>query len=300
MKKVIAIIVTFNASQWIDKCFSSLRESEYPVEIIVIDNNSTDNTLAIIKSNYPEVNIFKNNANLGFAQANNIGIKNALDKGADYVFLLNQDAWIEKNTIKTLIDTFETVPNAGIVSPVHLNGNYTGLDYGFASYMLWEFVSDAYYQQLKPFYKVPFVNAAAWMLSTECIRKVGGFDTSLFTHYGEDNNYCQRTLFHKFDILVSTECTICHDRVQRLENLSAYRDNDFTEDNERLMKKIDLGNINLPFDLKFRIKYLKRDILKSIISMKFSNIKSIRKEMQLMQEIQDSREKNKKGELAWL
>ena len=55
------------------------------------------------------------------------------------------------------------------------------------------FMSDSYTQQLENYYEVDFVNAAAWLLSRECIDKVGLFD-SLFFHYGEDVNYCQRLI----------------------------------------------------------------------------------------------------------
>ena len=300
MKKIFAIIITYNASKWIDKCFSSLRNSEYPVEILVVDNNSTDNTPELIKAKFPEVKLIEKSLNLGFAMANNLGIKYALDHNTDYVFLLNQDAWIEQNTLKTLIETFHAYPNTGLVSPIHLNGTYSGLDYGFANYMSWEFVSDTFVGKKKPLYSVNFVNAAAWLISADCIRQVGGFDTSLFTHYGEDNNFCQRVKFHRFDIVVNTHCSVCHDREQRSENLSSYRDNAFTEDNERMMKKIELGNINEPLNYNFRLKYLKREFFKSIILLRFKRINLVRKDMRLLIQINNSREKNIKGNLVWL
>ena len=300
MKKILTIIVTYNASKWIDKCFSSLRNSEYPVEIIVVDNNSSDNTPELIKAKFPEVKLIENSQNLGFARANNLGIKYALEQGADYVFLLNQDAWIEQDTLKILIETFQIHSNVGLVSPIHLNGTYSGLDYGFANYMSWEFVSDTFVGKTKPLYSVYFVNAAAWMISKDCIRQVGGFDTSLFTHYGEDNNFCQRVKFHKFDVVVNTHCTICHDREQRPDNLSSYRVNAFTEDNERMMKKLELGNINKPFKFHYRLKYLKRELFKSIILMRFNRISSIRKDIELLFQINNSREKNMIGNLIWL
>ena len=94
--KIFAIVVTYNGMRWYDRCFGSLRNSDMPVETIVIDNASTDETVSYIKEHFHEVCLIESKENLGFAKANNIGIKRALDNGADYVFLLNQDAWVEK------------------------------------------------------------------------------------------------------------------------------------------------------------------------------------------------------------
>ena len=60
---------------------------------------------------------------MGFGEANNIGIKSSIKQGADYVFLLNQDAWIEKDTIKILLSVITKNENIGIASPIHLNGS---------------------------------------------------------------------------------------------------------------------------------------------------------------------------------
>jgi len=91
--KVSVIIVSYNFEQWIDRCLGSLRRSTSPISVIVVDNGSKDKTTQIIEKNYPEVHLIKTGANLGFGKANNIGIRYAMEQGADYFFLLNQDAW---------------------------------------------------------------------------------------------------------------------------------------------------------------------------------------------------------------
>ena len=85
-----------------DKNIQSLLNSQYPVEVIVADNDSTDNTVAIVEQ-YPRVTLLKMTSNLGFGKANDIGIRQALENGADYIFLLNQDAWIFDDTILSLV-----------------------------------------------------------------------------------------------------------------------------------------------------------------------------------------------------
>jgi Predicted glycosyltransferases len=112
--KVSVIIVSYNFEQWIDRCLGSLRRSTFPVSVIVVDNGSKDHTTQIIERKYPEVHLIKTGVNLGFGKANNIGIRCAMERGADYFFLLNQDAWISEKTIKTLLDLFEEHPKYGI------------------------------------------------------------------------------------------------------------------------------------------------------------------------------------------
>jgi GT2 family glycosyltransferase len=221
-KKIFAIIVTYNGERWIKKCISSLLASETQTAIIVIDNASEDDTLNIVKE-FASVECIQSEKNLGFGKANNLGIKRALEKNCDYIFLLNQDAWIEQNTITALLNVAENNPGYGVISPVHLNGNYTGLDFNFSKQLspiyCPSFYSDMYVGTLKSLYEIEFVNAAAWLISSSCVKKVGLFEPIFFL-YGEDNNYLQRVKFHGFKIGVTPACTICHDRAVRKGEMS--------------------------------------------------------------------------------
>lgn len=294
--RVFTIVVTFNASKWIDKCFTSLLNSKYPTEIVVIDNNSFDNTPQKIKNGFPKVTVIEIDNNLGFAKANNIGIKLALEKGADYVFLLNQDAWIEANTIENLLQSFKN--NVGIVSPIHLNGSGNALDINFSFCMPSDFISDCYLKKIKPEYRSKMVNAAAWLVSAECLRKVGGFDTLLFTHYGEDDNYCQRLEYHGYKLIVNTEAKIYHDRENR-GNESEYRDAIWKNKNADLMEKINLGNINLCVDIDRLIRIQRIKYLKSLTLLRILRLKRIRQRILLYQQIKESRKLNMEARNVW-
>jgi len=103
MNVIYVVIVTYNGMQWIDKCLDSLIHSSIPLNIIIIDNLSTDGTVDFIKHKYPTVELVETGKNLGFGKANNIGITHAVKQNADYVFLLNQDAWVGLNTIDELV-----------------------------------------------------------------------------------------------------------------------------------------------------------------------------------------------------
>lgn len=208
---IYAIIVTYNGLRWVDRCFSSLRRSSVPLVPVVVDNGSADGTVACIRCNYPEAMIIRNACNRGFGQANNAGIRYALEHGADYVFLLNQDTWIFENTVEALLAA--ATPEYGIVSPVHLNGGGRALDGNFRIFLSANpvpMLEDCLTGRSGGIYPLPFVNAAAWLLPRDTIVRVGGFDP-LFFHYGEDDNYCQRVLYHGLKIGVVPASLICHD-----------------------------------------------------------------------------------------
>ena len=131
--KVAVIIVSYNFEPWMDRCLGSLRKSSISVDIWVVDNASHDQTVSLIQANYPEVNVIQNVSNKGFGAANNQGMAEALQNQFDYVFLLNQDAWVDENTIETLVNLGEKHPEFGIISPVHLSGKGDKLDFGFAA-----------------------------------------------------------------------------------------------------------------------------------------------------------------------
>ncbi|RYE51146.1 MAG: glycosyltransferase family 2 protein, partial [Sphingobacteriales bacterium] len=203
-KSVFVVIVTYNGAVWLDRNLSSLRHSDYPVTTIAVDNSSTDSSVKILES-YPEVDIVKSGENLGFGKANNIGIQKALEQGADYVFLLNQDAWVFPNTISSLVGKMENNQNYGIVSPMHYIADEITLDENFKTYYNRRTGLD------DNLAIVPFVNAAAWMVSRLCFKKVGLFEP-YFSHYGEDRNYCERITYHKLKIGIDENSRIVHDR----------------------------------------------------------------------------------------
>jgi GT2 family glycosyltransferase len=286
---VYAILVLHNGMKWYGRCFGSLRESSFPVHIVAIDNASEDETVSYISVNYPDVCLIRSETNMGFAKACNIGIRHALKHHADYIFLLNQDAWVEKETLRILLDAFLKNPDAGIVSPVHLNGTGRAIDKTFINYLPKDFISDTYTGCMKSIYSVPFVNAAAWLLSCECIKNTGYFDTNLFVHYGEDNNFCQRALYHGYGIYIDTKTNVFHDRTERS---CKYMQSIFAKENEFLSVKKKLGNINVYYNIKKYISEAKISILANLFLMRLNKINYLRRYITVLNKIRDSRDSN--------
>lgn len=225
MSKLFVIIVTYKGKQWYDRCFTSLRESTIPVQTIVVDNASNDGTVEYIKENYPEIHLIESKENLGFGRANNIALRYALDQGCDYVFLLNQDAWVETDTLEDLMGLHQRHSEYGILSPIHLNAEKTGIERGLIKYLDdrritdKSFFEDLYFNRLKEVYRTNYVNAAAWLLPRKTLETVGGFDP-IFLHYGEDDNYMHRVLYHKMKIGICPSCRVVHDTERRIQNSS--------------------------------------------------------------------------------
>ncbi len=211
MKKVFVIVVTYNGMQWIDKCFFSLTQSTIPVHIIAIDNASSDGTCTVIKDKYANVELIKTGSNLGFGKANNIGLKKAIQSNADYVFLLNQDAWVKEDSIEKLIQHLEQNNSYSLISPFHYNYDTKGTEYYFEEFVLKHYTKAYSAESAKytSIFETEFIHAAAWMLPLKTILNVGGFD-ELFKHTGEDNDFIQRLHYKKLKAGIVTDAIVYH------------------------------------------------------------------------------------------
>ncbi|WP_298236984.1 glycosyltransferase family 2 protein [uncultured Algibacter sp.] len=296
------VIVTYNGMKWLHKCLSSCAS----YHVIVIDNNSSDDTVSFIKEEFPKTTILQQKNNLGFGAANNIGFSYALKQGADYVFLLNQDAYLKPNTVEDLVRCHKDNTDFGILSPIHLNGDGTKLDYNFSKYIaLNNALQNDINRQLfsKQIYEIPFVNAAAWLLPRKTIETVGGFDP-IFYHYGEDINYTQRNEYHKLRIGVVSQIYVLHDRELRLKRQLDNNSEKLTHF-ERSLKQ-NWANINNDIENNIRLKkqIVVKAILKSLIKLKFNeaiiNINKYRLLNTILPDIRNSRKINKEIGLHYL
>jgi N-acetylglucosaminyl-diphospho-decaprenol L-rhamnosyltransferase len=210
--KIYLIIVTYNAEAWIESCLNSVLLSSFEMEVIVIDNNSTDSTTQIIQAQFPKVDLITNCKNVGFGKANNIGIQIALDNKAEYVFLLNQDAKIDVSCVSDLIKIGDNFPEYAILSPMHLNYEGDSIDPHFVGYLTQgtsEIISDFFLGRVKQIYDVPFTPAAGWLLRSSAVREVGIFDP-IFFMYGEDYDLALRMRRLGYKMGLVPEANICH------------------------------------------------------------------------------------------
>ena len=302
--KLFVIVVTYKGQRWYDRCFGSLRESTMSVQTVVVDNASNDGTVEFIKDNYPEIHLIESNENLGFGKANNIAMRYALDHGCDYVFLLNQDAWVEPDTFEKLVDIHRRHPEFGLLGPVQINSEKTKVLGGVIQFLVnpdnvnLNMFSDLMMGTVDEVYPVAEINAAAWLLPRQTLEIVGGFDP-IFLHYGEDWNYLSRVLYHHLKVGLTPHIKVVHDGKEQVEKPKGYT----MEFNKWLLQRAaDILYPDTQVDDMIG-QYRKSAVLKALTLHKATfkeNRDAFRYLKKNRQAIMKSREQNKKDEASWL
>lgn len=207
MNHLSIIIVSWNAKKLLFECLDSLasQHSGLSIETIVVDNGSTDGTPEAVARRYPNVRLIQNGANLGFAKANNIGIRQATGK---YLCLINSDVVVHPECLRTLFSYMEANPRVGILGPriVGSNGKRQRSCMRFPS--LWNqfcraLALDTFFPSrifggflMKDFSHdntrdVDIVNGCFWMTRRKAVAQIGLLDERFFM-YGEDMDWCRR------------------------------------------------------------------------------------------------------------
>ena len=300
--KIFVIIVTYKGHRWYELCFTSLRNSEIPVQTVVIDNASNDGTVEYIREHFPEIHLIESHENLGFGRANNLGMRYALDNGCDYVFLLNQDAWIEPNSIKELVRIHQESPEYGVLSPMHITADkrtlYIEIEDGRTDHAN-SLLSDAYFQTLQDVYPFKYINAAAWLMTRETLEIVGGFDPIFFL-YGEDDNYLQRMEYHGVKLGLVPKVQIIHDHQENEKNFTS----DYRAYRYAQSKLVEYTNVLQPLSIKKQLLYLHRKCVYCLLNLDFEGIKQFKKEIYLLKkyrgQIDISRSTNMIKQPSWL
>ena len=297
---VYIIIVTYNGMEWLPKCLNST----IPYPVIIVDNNSTDGIVSFVKEKYPSIVLLKQKKNLGFGQANNIGISYALNEGADYVFLLNQDTYLQSNCIKKLVKVHNQNELIGVLSPIHLNGKGKELDLNFLMYLnrygvTNSILCDGLTKDFRSIYYIDFVNAAAWLVPRKILEIVGGFDP-IFHHYGEDRNYCQRVAYHGYSVAIVPEAIVFHDRQNRKRKQPSLYSRSYYQEFERYLK-VDFGNINKEnFDERYneKIRFHKYKHLKNLLLFRFKEARDSLKKRKILVKLKPELLKSRKRNMS--
>ena len=256
MRKVYCIIVTYNGEKWIRKCLSTIEEPNLDLTILVVDNNSTDKTVQIIKDEFPFVRLIEKKENLGFGGANNLGYEIAKKDNAEFIYLLNQDTYSYQNNIDRLISISKKIENVGVVSPIHLNKDGNLLDPDFEKYITANscpnYISNVTLGNVEEYYPLSFINAAAWLLKVETVEYLGGLFSKAFFHYGEDVNFIGRLRKFGFTNVIVPGVYMHHCKDQRKDGISSqFQD-----------KVIDINKVNIMHDIKTTYSECYKNILK--------------------------------------
>lgn len=193
---VSIIVLNWNGKKWLAKCLPTLQKIKYkPLEIIVVNNGSTDDSSMFLKEKFKDIKVIELKKNVGYAGANNIGVKQAKGK---YVLLMNNDTTGTSGFVKTLVDAMEQDSTLGIVQPQIRSMIYPKLLDSVGSFFT--FTGFLYhFGYMKPYLQKKYnksifaysIKGACFMIRRDDYIRLGGFDED-FVCYVEETDLCHR------------------------------------------------------------------------------------------------------------
>ncbi len=224
--KVSVVIVSWNAKHYLSKCLQSLNNQAYSgeLEIIVVDNASEDGSPEMVREIYPDTLLICNSENMGFAKANNMGIKAST---GEYMALVNSDVHVFENCLTKLVDYLIGHKKVGLIGPLIIGSNGEQQNSCRAEPNLWNMwcralALDAMFPRSQFFCgyfmghwshrevsSVDILSGCFWLTSRRALRDVGLLDESFFI-YGEDMDWCKRFKDSGWDVVFVPEAKAIH------------------------------------------------------------------------------------------
>jgi GT2 family glycosyltransferase len=206
MPLVYVILVNWNGREDTLGCIRSLLGSTYPnFRILLVDNASSDNTVEAVRGEFPELEIIETGQNLGYTGGNNVGMRYAMEGGADYVFLLNNDTAIHPEAITRLVQCAESNERIGVVGPRQYFYDHPVTIAGSGSVIDWDGATiyhrrrgdvdeaDEKVRDSQP-YPVDFMDGCAVLVKRDYLDKVGLLDERFHLGGFEDADWSRRGL----------------------------------------------------------------------------------------------------------
>jgi GT2 family glycosyltransferase len=212
---VYAVTVNWNRPGDTLECLSSLKAQTYPrLKLIAVDNGSTDSSARLISESQPDLELIASPTNLGFAGGYNAGIRQALDMGADYVFIINNDTTLHPQAIECLMKYAR--PEHGILAPlVYFAADPQRIWSAGGRLNRWNLeVTHRWDGQLDPggwpaWVEQDFVTGCAMLFPRQTLQAIGLFDERFWFTY-EDSDICYRVRSARRPILLVPEARIWH------------------------------------------------------------------------------------------
>jgi GT2 family glycosyltransferase len=219
--RVTIVLVNWNSSADTLECVRSCLAAEGPeFETTIVDNNSNDGsweTLAAALGSEPRVSLLRASQNLGFAGANNLGITRALETGADFVWLLNNDTIVNSTTLGALVDAARAHPRAGILgSKIHLwsrpdtlwfaGGSIQNHGHHYSLHRGENEIDRGQYDQVA---EVEYITGCSMLVRCAALRDIHLMSEDYFL-YWEDVDWCTRARLAGWSCLYVPQSTLLH------------------------------------------------------------------------------------------
>ena len=194
---LISIIVTnYNGLNFLDDFFNSVFNQTYKnIEVIMVDNNSSDESISFTRKKFPQVKIIENRENSGYAGGNNLGLKEAT---GEYIAISNNDTVLQPDLLEKLIKSYDEIPNLGAVQPMFrlmqdkekldACGSFwtsTGFNYHYGIYKKVDL------EKYKKNFPVYSLKGVFMLIPKKVIEEVGLFDDDFWCYF-EETDFCHR------------------------------------------------------------------------------------------------------------
>jgi len=215
--QVIAITLNWNGREMTLDCVESLLECQYPkLEIIVVDNGSSDGTPEAVRARFPDVTVIENGKNLGYSKGFNRGIDHAMGRGAEYLLILNNDTRIDPLAVDELVEVAKSDDKIGFVTgkvysfdepqrlqtvgnhnhPWNLVGGHVGMNE----------MDEGQYDEIMDY---DFIDDVFWLVRREVVEKVGMYDPEFFLYF-ENTDWCARARRAGFRLVYTPMAKLWH------------------------------------------------------------------------------------------
>jgi GT2 family glycosyltransferase len=216
---VVVIVLTWNGREDTLRCLESLQAVDYPNwEMLVVDNGSEDGTVDAVRTAYPGVTVIETGRNLGYTGGNNVGVEAALNRGAEFILILNNDTVVPSELLQAFVRAAGQYPDAGVFgAKIYFLHDPYRLWYGGASWspralLSFENLGGGVLDNGKDFEQVrdtPAVFGAAMFFRAAVVRTVGMLDDRFFLLY-EEVDWCFRARRAGFRCLFVPEAKVWH------------------------------------------------------------------------------------------
>jgi GT2 family glycosyltransferase len=269
--KVYCIVVNWNGWSDTQQCLQSLVRQNYPdLQIIVVDNGSSDDSVVRIKEAYPDINLIELTENVGFAKGNNAGIRCALSKGADYLWLLNNDTICPPDTATKLVQKFRSsAAKIGAVGSVlYYLDHPAQIQAWGGGHINTLFAYSSHFTCPQTYGHNDFITFASVLISKEALLSVGSLDERYFMYF-EDVDYCLQLKKASFSLAVAEDTAVLHKEGGGSKRVGARTDRNITKSGMLfLAKHSPLPNFSI-------VSFLLMRIGKRVARMRWNHVSAV-------------------------
>lgn len=206
------VIVTWNGKHLIERLVESLEKSDRPCErIVVVDNASSDGTVEMLADRFPRIEVIRMEKNIGYSAGINVGLKRVKEKGAQYVWVFNNDVVVKPDCLAKLVDTIESDPQIGVVGPIVFD--YKTKQIAHAGYRINMWTGGMKEIGTPPGdepYEVDSAFGCSNLIRMEAVERIGGFDDG-YNVYFDETDFNSRARRDGWKVVVEPRAGVYHE-----------------------------------------------------------------------------------------